>query len=210
MHLHPMSAHPRGLYLLTPDETDTAKLLERTRRAISAGIHWLQYRNKLADAALRHEQASLLLDLCREFNVPLIINDDVELAARIDADGVHLGEGDGDIAAARIVLGPEAIIGGSCYNSLERARLAHAQGASYLAFGAFFPSSTKPNARRATLDLLSAAQQFGPPLVAIGGVAPDNGGLLTAAGANLLAVVSSVYDAPDPAQAVHAFHSCFT
>lgn len=204
-----MSTHPRGLYLLTPDETDTVTLLERTRRALSAGVHWLQYRNKLADTALRHEQASLLLDLCREYSVPLIINDDVELAAAINADGVHLGEDDGSIAAARSALGPDAIIGASCYNSLDHARAAHAQGASYLAFGAFFPSSTKPNARRARLDLLSTAQRFGLPLVAIGGVAPDNGGLLTAAGANLLAVVSSVYEAPDPAQAVRAFHSCF-
>src|SRR5690606_26878681 len=146
--------------------------------------------------------ASLLMELCREYSVPLIIHDDVEVAAAISPGGVHLGEDDGDIAAARSVLGPAATIGASCYHRLAQARAAPAQGTSYLAFGAFFPSSTKPNARRAMLDLLSAAQRFGLPLVAIGGVAPDNGGMLTAAGANLLAVVSSVYEAPDPAQAV--------
>ena len=205
-----MNMRPRGLYLLTPDETDTAKLLERTQSALSAGVKWLQYRNKRADAALRREQATALLRLCRQSDVPLIINDDVELAASLKADGVHLGETDGGIAAARTTLGPNAIIGASCYDSLARAQAAHAQGASYLAFGAFFPSPTKPNARRATLELLAAAQPFGLPLVAIGGITPDNGRLLTAAGANLLAVVSSVYADADPAQAVRAFHACFS
>lgn len=205
-----MNVHPRGLYLLTPDETNTAKLLERTEQALGAGVRWLQYRNKRADAARHRAQAVALLNLCRAYGVPLIINDDVELAANLKADGVHLGEDDGDIAAARATLGDDVIIGASCYDSLDRARIAHAQGASYLAFGAFFPSSTKPNARRAVPDLLAAAQPFGLPLVAIGGITPDNGRLLPAAGANLLAVVSSVYDASDPAQAVRAFHSCFT
>ncbi len=205
-----MSTHPRGLYLLTPDEADTAILLERTRRALSAGVRWLQYRNKRADAALRREQASLLLDICRQYGAPLIVNDDTELAASLKADGVHLGQDDGGIAAARAMLGQGAIIGASCYDSLDRARHAHAQGASYLAFGAFFPSATKPDARRAPIELLHAASSFGLPLVAIGGITPDNGGLLTAAGANLLAVVSSVYGAPDPAATVRAFHSCFT
>jgi len=201
---------PHGLYLLTPDEPDTAKLLARTRAALSAdGVRLLQYRNKLADAGLAREQASALLALCREHRVPLIINDDVQLAAHIGADGVHLGETDGEIAAARELLGRDAIIGASCYDDLDRARRAHAQGASYIAFGAFFPSSTKPNARRAPPELLTAAEALNLPRVAIGGITPDNGGRLTAAGADLLAVISSVYDTPDPAAAVRAFRSCF-
>lgn len=203
------SRHPSGLYLITPDQTCTARLLADTRLALEAGITWLQYRNKNADAALRHEQAVALQSLCADFGIPLIVNDDVLLARAAGAAGVHLGEHDGDIAAARRTLGPDAIIGATCYDDIERARRAATTGANYIAFGAFFPSPTKPAARRATPQLLQDAATLDLPLVAIGGITPDNGKSLTAAGANLLAVISSVYAAPDITAAVHAYHLCF-
>ena len=198
-----------GLYLLTPDQTSTAQLLADTQRALEAGITWLQYRNKSADALLRQEQALALRTLCDGYGVPLIINDDVLLARTAGAAGVHLGEHDGDIAGARAILGADAIIGASCYDDIDRARHAATTGASYLAFGAFFPSPTKPAARRATPQLLHDATTLGLPLVAIGGITPDNGASLIAAGAHLLAVISSVYAAPDIAAAARAYHSCF-
>ena len=207
MRMHPPLA--RGLYLLTPDTADTPRLLADTRQALEAGITWLQHRNKCLDLPARETQAGQLLALCREYRVPLIINDDMELAARIGADGVHLGEHDGDVAAARALLGPAALIGASCYDDIERARRAVQAGASHVAFGAFFPSPTKPAARRATPALLREAQTLPVPKVAIGGITPDNGGLLAAAGADLLAVISSVYSAPDIRAAVRAYHSCF-
>lgn len=200
---------PSGLYLLTPDHADTAQLLADTRTALDAGIAWLQYRNKSADAALRREQALALRTLCDGYGVPLIVNDDVALARETGAAGVHLGEHDADLAAARALLGPDATIGASCYDSIERARDAVAAGASYIAFGAFFASPTKPAARRAAPELLREAAAFGVPRVAIGGITPDNGGSLVAAGADLLAVISGVYAAPDIALAVRAYHSCF-
>jgi thiamine-phosphate pyrophosphorylase len=141
--------------------------------------------------------------------MPLIVNDDVELAAGIGAAGVHLGEDDADIAAARSRLGNGAIIGVSCYDSLERARDLAAAGADYLAFGAFFPSPTKPQARRATPDLLRAARAFGKPLVAIGGITPDNAADLIAAGADFVAVVSGVFGQPDVTDAARRYASLF-
>ncbi|QWP76803.1 thiamine phosphate synthase [Lysobacter sp. K5869] len=199
----------RGLYAITPDEADTARLLARTATVLDAGAAWLQYRNKDADAALRREQALALLPLCRARAVPLIVNDDWRLAAQIGADGAHLGEDDGELAAARAALGAEAILGASCYADIALARSAAAQGASYVAFGAFFPSPTKPNARRAAPELLAQAAELGLPRVAIGGITPDNARNLVRAGADLLAVISGVFDAPDPAAAARAYLSCF-
>lgn len=201
--------HPSGLYLLTPDHADTAQLLADTRAALDAGIAWLQYRNKSADADLCHTQAFALRTLCDGYGVPLIVNDDVQLAHAIGAAGVHLGEYDADLTAARTLLGPTAIIGASCYDSIERARDAVAAGANYIAFGAFFASPTKPAARRAAPELLHEAAAFGVPQVAIGGITPDNGKSLVAAGANLLAVISGVYAAPDIAATVRAYNTCF-
>ncbi|MET0756318.1 MAG: thiamine phosphate synthase, partial [Pseudoxanthomonas sp.] len=132
-----------GLYLITPDEADTARLLARTAPLLAAGVTWLQYRNKTAGDALRHEQASALLHLCRQADVPLIVNDDLRLAKAIGAAGVHLGEDDGDIANARALLGPQSIVGASCYDRLELAEAAVAAGADYVAFGAFFPTRSK-------------------------------------------------------------------
>lgn len=199
----------RGVYLVTPDEADTARLRERLAPALAAGPALLQYRNKAAGAALRREQVAMLLPLCRAAGVPLLVNDDWRLAAELGADGAHLGEDDGDIAQARAALGPDAVLGASCYNSLEAARRAAAAGASYLAFGAFFPSGTKPLARRADVSLLAGSAGLGLPRVAIGGVTPDNARSLVAAGADLVAVIGGVFDAPDPAAAVRALRACF-
>lgn len=198
----------RGLYLITPDEPDTGRLLDRVQ-AVLGQAALLQYRNKVADAALRQRQLTALLPLCRAAGVPLIANDDADLAVAVGADGVHLGEDDGDPAAVRARLGANAIIGVSCYDDLARARAAAAAGASYIAFGAFFPSTTKPNARRATPDLLRDSAAFGLPRVAIGGITPDNARDVIAAGADLVAVISGVFDAPDPVAASAAYRRCF-
>ena len=198
-----------GLYLITPDDADTANLLSRTAPLLAAGATWLQYRNKTAGDALRHEQATALQSLCRQTGVPLIVNDDVRLAKAVGAAGVHLGKDDGDIAAARAVLGVEAIIGASCYDRLELAEAAVAAGADYVAFGAFFPTRSKTGTRQATLDLLSRAGSLGVSRVAIGGITPDNARPLIAAGADLVAVISGVYDAPDPLAALRAYLDCF-
>ena len=200
---------PRGLYLITPDETDTARLMARTAPLLAAGVTWLQYRNKTAGDALRHEQASALQSLCATAGVPLIINDDVHLAKSIGAAGVHLGEDDGDIAAARALLGAQAIIGASCYDELPLAQRAVAAGASYVAFGAFFPTRSKTGTRQAGVELLAQSASLGVPRVAIGGITPDNARDLVEAGADLVAVISGVYDAADPVAAVHAYRRCF-
>ena len=200
---------PRGLYLITPDETDTAHLLARTAPLLAEGVAWLQYRNKTAGDALRHEQASALQSLCATAGVPLIINDDVHLAKSIGAAGVHLGEDDGDIAAARALLGAKAIIGASCYDELPLAQRAVAAGASYVAFGAFFPTRSKTGTRQASVELLAQSASLGVPRVAIGGITPDNARSLVEAGADLVAVISGVYDAADPIAAVHAYRRCF-
>jgi thiamine-phosphate pyrophosphorylase len=198
-----------GLYAITPDDHDTARLLERVETVLLAGAAWLQYRNKAADEALRERQARDLLPLCRRHAVPLIINDDWRLAAAIGADGAHLGEDDGELAAARAAMPEGAILGASCYADLALARSAAAAGADYVAFGAFFPSPTKPNARRASLELLRDSAALGLPRVAIGGITPDNARPLVDAGAALLAVISGVFDAADPAQAVRQYRACF-
>src|SRR5690606_30732330 len=202
------STRPRGLYLVTPDDADSARLLARVEPLL-AHATWLQYRNKTATADLRARQAAILQAACASAGVPLLVNDDPRLAAAVGAAGVHLGEDDGGIAAARAILGDGAIIGASCYDDVARARAAAAAGADYLAFGAFFPSATKPGARRATPGLLREAAGFGLPLVAIGGITPDNAGIPIAAGADLLAVVGAVFDAPDPVAAARALRALF-
>jgi thiamine-phosphate pyrophosphorylase len=196
-----------GLYAITDAGDDLPTAVER---ALHGGAVVVQYRDKGVDHARKHGEAGALLRLCRPRGVPLIVNDDVELAAAIGADGVHLGEHDAAIAEARARLGSDAIIGVSCYDSLERARHAVAAGADYIAFGAFFDSTTKPGARRATTQLLRAAQPFGLPLVAIGGITPDNAQPLIDAGADFVAVVSGVFAADDPAAAARRYADLFT
>ncbi|HHW4680970.1 MAG TPA: thiamine phosphate synthase [Xylella taiwanensis] len=201
-------SQPRGIYLITPDEIDTARLLARTAPLLSS-IVWLQYRNKRANTALRAEQAQALLALCRPAGVPLLINDDVELAQTIGADGVHLGMHDDHPTVARAQLGPHAIIGVSCYNQLERAQQAVKADASYVGFGAFYPSHTKVTPYRATLELLRQTAHLGIPRVAIGGLTPENSAPIIEAGADLLAVISGIYSAKNPIAALMAYHSHF-
>lgn len=201
---------PFGLYAITPDDADTDRLLARTRAILEAGANALQYRNKSAPTQLRRKQAQSLADLCARFGVPLIINDDIELALDTDASGVHLGEDDAAIASTRQRLGPGAVIGASCYTSLERAREARAAGASYLAFGACFESSSKPGRPRVAPGTLTEAGEFGLPRVAIGGLTPDNAGVFVSAGAEWVAVISGLFDAPDPGDATRRYLSLFS
>lgn len=197
----------RGLYAIT--DGPRADLLDVAAAALYGGAALLQYRDKTADAPRRLQEARALQGLCAARGVPLIVNDDVELAAAVGAAGVHLGEDDANIAAARARLGENAIIGVSCYDSLARARQLAAAGADYLAFGAFFPSTTKPGARHATPALLREARALGLPLVAIGGITPDNGGPLIEAGADYLAVIAAVFGAADVRVAARRFSDLF-
>ena len=205
-----MTAFPGGVYAITPETDDTARLLAQVEAALLGGVAAVQYRDKSGDIARRHEQASELVALCRRFGVPLIVNDDLRLADLCDADGVHLGRDDGSLREARIILGRDKFIGASCYQSLELAQAAQAAGADYIAFGSFFASPTKPAAPRASLDLLrEAAPAIHVPLVAIGGITPDNASLLLDAGADSLAVLSALFDAPDIRAAAHALNHLF-
>jgi thiamine-phosphate pyrophosphorylase len=198
----------RGLYLITPDLADPAPLPARVAPLL-AHAAVLQLRLKRAAPPAVAEVARALAAQCRAAGVAFIVNDDPPLAHAVGADGVHLGEHDGDVASARALLGAAAVIGVSCYDDLARARRLAAAGADYLAFGAFHPSPTKPQARRATPALLTAAAALGRPRVAIGGITPHNGRALVAAGADLLAVISGVFDADDPVAACRAYLTCF-
>ncbi len=198
----------RGLYLITPGNGDQDMLVARTQ-AVLPHAACLQYRRKNVDAAQRQQEAMLLRRLCSDAGVCFIINDDPLLANAVDADGVHLGEDDGDIARARTLLGPGRSIGVSCYDDAMRARAAVADGADYVAFGALFPSSTKPQARRATPALFAETRALGVPRVAIGGITPDNASVAVAAGADLVAVIGGVFDAPDPAAAARRIAAAF-
>jgi len=200
--------HPYGLYAIT--NGPRADLLDAADQALAGGARLLQYRDKTTDAPRRLAEAMALRQLCSTHGVPLIINDDVALAHATQADGVHLGERDDGIAAARAIMGGQAIIGVSCYNVPERARAAAAAGASYLAFGAFFASPTKPLAPHASPDLLRQSAALGLPLVAIGGITPDNGGSLIDAGADYLAVISAVFGAADVRGAAQSFTDLYS
>lgn len=199
-----------GLYAITPDWGDTARLIKVTEAILKGGCRLLQYRNKAASACHRDEQAAALRGLTRRYGARLIVNDDVDLALASEADGVHLGGDDGDLAAARARLGPERLLGASCYQDLELAKAAVAAGADYVAFGSFYASPTKPLARRAGPALIGAAKaRFGRPVCAIGGIDLDNAAPLVAAGANLLAVISAVYNSADPERASRDFMQLF-
>lgn len=199
-----------GLYLVSPDSDDSERLLEQVGCALDHGARILQYRNKSRDTALRLWQAGLLASMARSRGVTFVVNDDVELARIVGADGVHLGRDDGDIAAARAVLGSEAVVGISCYNSLDLARQAAADGASYVAFGAVFPSGTKPGAVAAPLSLFADSAALGLPRVAIGGITVDNAAQVVAAGADAIAVIGGVFAAPDIAAASRQLAALFT
>jgi thiamine-phosphate pyrophosphorylase len=189
----------RGLYAVTPDHADTAQLVARVEAALDGGAAAIQYRNKSADAATRRAQAAALCALVRGRGALFVVNDDAPLAAEVDADGVHLGEDDGGIADARRAVGPDRIVGMSCYDDYARALAAVAGGADYVAFGSFFASAVKPQARRADVSLLGRAQHLGVPLVAIGGIDATNAAALIDAGAHAVAVISAVFGARDVA-----------
>lgn len=200
----------RGLYAVTPDEPDTARLLAIARSVLAGRPALLQYRNKTADRALRREQAGALRDACRVAGVPFIVNDDLGLALETGADGAHLGRDDGAPAAARAALGAGRILGLTCYADWSRALEGVAAGADYIAFGAMFPSTTKPQAPPAPFALIARAKrELGLPVAAIGGITLANAPQVLAAGADLLAVVSDVFAAADPAARVAAYRGLF-
>ncbi len=207
-----MTALPRrGLYAITdtglvpPD-----RLVDDVEAAILGGAVMVQYRDKTSDRPSRLEHTRALLSLCGRHAVPLIINDDVELARRVGADGVHLGRDDPPVSRAREALGTGAIIGVSCYNQPERAFQAQAAGASYVAFGRFFGSSTKPLAVQSSPEMLrEVVPSLSVPVVVIGGITPENGATLLQAGADLLAVIGALFGTPDPRAAATEFARLF-
>ncbi len=185
----------RGLYAVTPDEENTDVLLANVEAALRGGVNVLQYRNKRADHKLQTQQARAILSLCRQYQVPFIINDSIKLCLTLDADGVHLGGDDGNLIEARARLGANKILGASCYNRLELALAAEQAGADYAAFGACFVSATKPGAPVAPLQLFAQAKQaVGIPLVAIGGITLENAPQAIAAGADAIAVVGALFN----------------
>jgi len=187
-----------GLYAITPDESGTEILVSKVARALRGGASVVQYRNKTASPALRREQGRALAALCREANACFIVNDDLGLALELDADGAHLGAEDGDLDAARKLLGQGKLLGASCYDRIELARAAVLANADYLAFGSVFGSVTKPAAVRAPLALFAEARRrFSLPLVAIGGINLQNAPQAFAAGADAVAVISALFDADD-------------
>jgi thiamine-phosphate pyrophosphorylase len=198
-----------GLYAVTPGLADPELLAGKVDAALRGGARVVQYRNKDAGEQLRQEQAVRIARLCRDAGACFIVNDHIELARKVAADGVHLGKDDEGVGAARALLGPGKLIGVSCYNELWRARDAVAQGADYIAFGSFFPSPTKPGAVTAARDLLRAAKEFSLPIVAIGGITPDNAAGLIEAGADAVAVLSAVFDAPDVERAARRIAGLF-
>lgn len=199
----------RGLYAITPETADLACLLDKVRAALDGGARLVQYRAKGLRPAARQRQAEALLQLCRERGVPLIVNDDLALAIALAADGVHLGRDDADPRQARERF-PQGILGVSCYNEPARAAAAAAAGADYVGIGSVFDSPTKPQAVRASLDILADARRAARlPVAAIGGITVANAGQVVAAGADMIAVLSALFDAPDVAAAARALSRPF-
>jgi thiamine-phosphate pyrophosphorylase len=199
----------QGLYAVTPETTDTARLLAMVEAALKGGASAVQYRQKSNDGTLRREQAQALRRLLSAYGKPLIINDDLALARECAADGVHLGRADGSIADARVILGAQRLIGVSCYNEFSRAEAAVAAGANYVAFGSMFRSRVKPDATRADISLITRAKAaFGSAntaVVAIGGITRDNTQQLVDAGVDAIAVISDLFDAPDIEASARSF-----
>lgn len=200
----------KGLYLVTPDWDDTDKLVEASEQAIAGGATLLQYRHKTASEAQRTEQAAALLQLCRRLNVPLIINDHIDLCEQLDADGIHVGGTDASVATVRARVGKHKIIGASCYGDLQLARDAASAGASYVAFGGFYPSRVKKYEVTTSPGIITRAlAELDLPICVIGGMTVENSRPLVAAGAHMVAAISSVYSVGDHRSAASSFASLF-
>jgi thiamine-phosphate pyrophosphorylase len=200
----------RGLYAVTPDDPLLPRMSALVREALAGGVKVVQYRNKVAPPPLFRAQAAELLRICRAAGALLIINDNPEIAADIGADGVHVGREDGGVARARAIVGPDRIIGVSCYGELGIAECAVAEGADYIAFGAMFASSVKPGAVAAPLSVLTEAKaRFNVPVCAIGGIKTGNVETLIDAGADMAAVITDLFDAPDIAAQARTYQALF-
>lgn len=198
-----------GLYAVTPDDALLPRLSAMVASALKGGVRLVQYRNKTASAPLRRSQAAELLRICRASGAALIINDDLSLALDVGADGVHLGGDDGDLSVARNALGPNRILGASCYNNIARGEAATRAGADYLAFGSMFSSKSKTTVVAAPLTILSEARRFGLPIAAIGGITLDNAPEVIHAGADMVAVISDLFDTTDIATRAANFQDLF-
>jgi len=204
----------RGVYAITDEQLLPENLFrQKIRQALEGGVQIIQYRDKSTDATKRLQQATLLRHLCQQYRALLIINDDIELCLSVHADGVHLGHEDDAISYARTQLGHHAIIGASCYNQFSLAQQAAQAGASYVAFGAVFPSPTKPRAVTAELGLIKKAGKYlNIPVCAIGGITPDNASKPIDAGADMIAVISSLFAQTDIQQTANKmarlFYAC--
>lgn len=199
----------RGLYAITPETEDTARLVGRAEACLAGGARLLQYRFKHIAPALAFDQALALKAACRAADALFVVNDSIDLAIAVDADGVHVGRDDADARAVRQRM-PEAIIGVSCYADPARAASARAAGADYVGIGSMFASSTKPCAVRAPLEAIHAARRGGLPVAAIGGIDLSNAAQVVSAGADMIAVISALFDAPDPRAAASAFAALFS
>lgn len=200
----------KGLYLVTPDWDDTQKLLDATEQALRGGAALVQYRHKTASPEQRREQATALLQLCRRHKRPFIINDFVELCMELDADGIHVGGTDASVAQVRAAVGPQKIVGASCYGSMDLVRSAHQGGASYVAFGGFYPSRVKKYPVTTAIDIIAESHAAVPlPVVVIGGMTPENSAPLVAVGSDMVAAISSVYLVDDPQAAAQQFARLF-
>jgi len=200
----------KGLYIVTPDWDDTDKLLRVSEQALQGGAALLQYRHKTADAAQRRQQAEALLKLCRRYERPFIVNDYVELCMELGADGIHVGGTDASVAEVRAMVGADKIVGASCYGDLELAHAAYRAGASYVAFGGFYPSRVKKYPVTTPPGIVTRAKaQIAVPNVVIGGMTQENAVPLIAAGADMVAAISSVYLADDPVAAARSFAALF-
>ena len=210
MEHHSSISTMKGLYLVTPDWDDTDRLLQVTEQALLGGAVMLQYRHKTADASLRLVQATALLELCRRHAVPLVINDYPDLCMALDADGVHVGGTDASVAQIRSQLGADKIVGASCYGDLQLAQAAHQSGASYVAFGGFYPSRVKKYPVTTSPDIIRQSRAtIDLPIVVIGGMTADNSRPLVQQGADLVAAISSVFSAPDPRLAAQQIATLF-
>ncbi len=211
MHMLANSTKIHGLYAITPDLENTDQLCKMVEESILGGARVIQYRNKVAQELLMIAQARALLAICRKHQIPLIINDHIKLCLTLDADGVHIGGDDGDIAATKAIIGADKILGVSCYGDFSRAQTATQLGVDYVAFGACFPSSTKPNAPRAELNLFTQAKTLSVPCVAIGGITLENVDSVVNAGANAVAVIGELFhrDLQEIAPCAKQFSSFF-